>query len=312
LTLTVQFARAVDYPAAATVYNSQNDPDFHTDAERMLRADRRSADRDPYFRRVTAEVEGEVVGTGYIRSNWAGVVQPGRYWVGLFVSPQWRGRGVDLRMLRYSLTGMDVEVRELACCLREDFIEAAGFLQDFAFQERFRSWGAHLDLRTFDPARFEATITRLERSGFRFLSYDNLQSAESDIKLLELKREIDRDVLSFEPIVPSGSVDILGEEYVGSGLIVALNEDGEFVGMASLRRTSTDGGLSCGLTGVRREYRGRGIATALKVRSLDVAKAMGMTEIGTGGGGANSPMKRVNERLGFKVEPAWVTFISAR
>jgi len=93
---------------------------------------------------------------------------------------------------------------------------------------------------------------------------------------------------------------------------VALAPDGEMVGLASLRREGPEGPIGCGLTGVHRDHRGRGLATALKVRSLEVAKALGATTIGTGGGGANLAMRRVNERLGFVVEPLWLTFISER
>lgn len=157
-----------------------------------------------------------------------------------------------------------------------------------------------------------SAVRRLEGAGYRFAAYPQLQSADSQARLLELQEHVDQDVLSFEPVVPSGRAGILGPDYIPDGLIIALNPGGEFVGLSSLRRDSLSSPLETGLTGVHRDFRGRGIATAVKVRALAVARRLGATEIGTGGGGRDSPMKRLNRKLGFRVGPEWITLISKR
>jgi mycothiol synthase len=58
-------------------------------------------------------------------------------------------------------------------------------------------------------------------------------------------------------------------------------------------------GLVWGFTSVRPEFRGRGIATALKVRAIEMARARGMTRIQTENHQDNAAMLTVNRRLGF-------------
>ena len=66
--------------------------------------------------------------------------------------------------------------------------------------------------------------------------------------------------------------------------------------------------LETGLTGVRREYRRRGIATALKVMALQFARENGYTEIVTDNE-ENNPMFQINLQLGFEPQPASLDYV---
>lgn len=61
-----------------------------------------------------------------------------------------------------------------------------------------------------------------------------------------------------------------------------------------------------GLTGVRREYRGRGLAIALKVRGVRYAQRYGVGEIRQHNNARNQRMPRVNGALGFVRETAGI------
>ncbi len=63
-----------------------------------------------------------------------------------------------------------------------------------------------------------------------------------------------------------------------------------------------------GFTGVLREYRGRGIAWALKLRALTWAKERGYREVRTWNSTRNAPMLGINVALGFAKQPVWITF----
>jgi mycothiol synthase len=79
----------------------------------------------------------------------------------------------------------------------------------------------------------------------------------------------------------------------------------EVVGYATLHDAGRDVGLHA-MTGVRRTWRGRGVARALKSAQIAAAKAAGLRELRTTTAFANAPMLRVNERLGYRRGVAWV------
>jgi GNAT superfamily N-acetyltransferase len=65
-----------------------------------------------------------------------------------------------------------------------------------------------------------------------------------------------------------------------------------------------------GFTGTRRDYRGRGLATAVKQHALRTAAARGVTRVTTSNAEQNAAMRAVNRRLGF--EPIGEHVIVAR
>jgi GNAT superfamily N-acetyltransferase len=91
---------------------------------------------------------------------------------------------------------------------------------------------------------------------------------------------------------------------IGSCTFAAVAE-GEVVGYATLHDADDGVGLH-GITGVRRAWRGRGIALALKQRQIAAATAAGLRELRTTTAFQNAPMLRVNERLGYRRGVAWV------
>jgi mycothiol synthase len=82
---------------------------------------------------------------------------------------------------------------------------------------------------------------------------------------------------------------------------------GEAVGYATLLDADDGVGLH-GVTGVRRAWRGRGVAHALKQAQVAAARARGLRELRTTTSSANGPMLRVNERLGYRRDVAWIHF----
>lgn len=55
-----------------------------------------------------------------------------------------------------------------------------------------------------------------------------------------------------------------------------------------------------GFTGTRREYRGRGLASAVKAAALQAAAARGVTRVTTSNAEENAAMRAVNRKLGFR------------
>jgi GNAT superfamily N-acetyltransferase len=79
---------------------------------------------------------------------------------------------------------------------------------------------------------------------------------------------------------------------------IALDGE-EVVGLAKLSLTApTAAGHS--MTEVRRAWRGRGIAGALKATEINWALAHGYTELHTSNEERNAPIQRLNARLGYR------------
>ena len=87
--------------------------------------------------------------------------------------------------------------------------------------------------------------------------------------------------------------------WYGDPMFLALHDD-EVVGCAGLNRdTDRPERAENALTGVRRGWRGRGIASYLKRRTLHWAALNGLEEIYTWTQAGNSAMLRLNEHLGY-------------
>ena len=88
---------------------------------------------------------------------------------------------------------------------------------------------------------------------------------------------------------------------------VALLE-GEVVGWAKLSvLPGVDDVAWHDLTAVRRAARGRGIAGALKRAEIAWAKTHGYAFLRTFNEERNEPIRRLNERHGYRLEPGFVT-----
>jgi GNAT superfamily N-acetyltransferase len=75
------------------------------------------------------------------------------------------------------------------------------------------------------------------------------------------------------------------------------------IGVASLSRRGESSGFN-DYTGVLREYRGRGIARALKLKTIESARAHNFASILTGNDFTNKAMLSINVPLGYKAVPA--------
>ena len=81
--------------------------------------------------------------------------------------------------------------------------------------------------------------------------------------------------------------------------------NGEPVGYVSMDDYGRDG--HNGLTAVRRAWRRRGIATALKRTQIAAAKRVGFERLITGSEERNLPMRTLNAKLGYRPEPSQST-----
>jgi mycothiol synthase len=116
----------------------------------------------------------------------------------------------------------------------------------------------------------------------------------------ELAVEAYADMATFAPVSITREEWLREESTHPAGSFVAL-ADGEVVGYSGLMRDADDPSRAeDGLTAVRRDWRRRGLASALKRAELSWAADHGLHEIYTWTQEGNEAMRRVNEQLGYE------------
>jgi GNAT superfamily N-acetyltransferase len=115
------------------------------------------------------------------------------------------------------------------------------------------------------------------------------------------------DAGTFEAFVAR---DVRRDGIPPDALMIAVDAaSGEVAGWASLLFVPGSSTMAWhDMTAVRRRWRGRGIATALKRATIAWAVEHGLEVLETGNDDANGPMRAVNRKLGYRPIPDQLTF----
>lgn len=281
------------------------------------------AERDPHraFRRevvIREDAAGEQVAMAEIgAARWSD--DPGRFELQVHVHPAHQGRGIGAELYHRAVAWASGRASSLVAETREDRPVAVGFLERRGFRLADRLPVSELDPGRFDPGPFAEAVRRVEASGVVLTTLAGVGALDRLLpSLWALQHEVQRDVPGegdramprFESWRRSyvDNPDFLPEAHG-----VALDRE-DVVGMTTLWASqATEAILYTGFTGVRRSHRRRGIATALKVRSLAWASRLRTADgrapvVRTGNHEAN-PMLALNLRLGFREGPAMFRFV---
>lgn len=159
-----------------------------------------------------------------------------------------------------------------------------------------------LDLDSFDETPFRATLEGHLAAGLRFEDFTHLGDGnENRRRLHELNKACSRDIPNrgeFYTLQEYVAQRIEVPSFMPDGVIIALDGD-EWVGMCALSDHLAEGYMFVEMTGVRAEYRKRGIALAMKVLALRFARAAGAPAVRTFHHRENLPAIRANLKLGF-------------
>jgi len=171
------------------------------------------------------------------------------------------------------------------------------------FVEIQRNGGMVLELADVEPPPAEPPagieiVTLADRSGLERGLYEVAAESLSDIPGDEDYR--------IEPFDAWLAAHLHGAGSRSDAIFVALAAD-EVVGYSKLGFTEARPGTALNhLTAVRRAWRGRGIAGALKRTQITWAKAQGIERLSTTNELRNEPIRRLNERLGYRPAPGRV------
>jgi GNAT superfamily N-acetyltransferase len=244
---------------------------------------------------LLARIDGEAAGSGFALLHPA---RPDLVSTLVNVRAARRRRGVGTALYEaVSAWARERGFERLEAVVADDDPESLAFAERRGFEESRREPGLALDLTAIEPPPVEPPdgveiVTWAERPELIRGIYEVAVEALPDIPGGE-----DERVEPFE--------DWLAHEMQGSGdrpeaTFVAV-ADGEVVGYAkfslrNVQRTS----VHHDLTGVKRSWRGRGVARALKATQIVWAKKHGYDELRTRNDGRNEPIRRLNEAFGYR------------
>lgn len=244
-----------------------------------------------------------MVGAGIGVHGWH--AEPGVVRTLAFVPVEHRGRGVGSALLR-RLDGWAAahggEVVEGS--VEEDDPSSIAWLEAHGYAEVGRGSTMLLDLGTIEAPAVEPPpgieiVSWAERPEAAAGMYEVACEAYPDIPgeedtpvpAFETWLEIDMDGLGDRP--EATFVALAGDRVVGYAKLSLSGEDTE--------RAFHD------ITGVLRDWRGRGIASALKRAEISWAKHNGYTYLETWNEVRNTPIRVLNERYGYVLQPGRIT-----
>jgi GNAT superfamily N-acetyltransferase len=185
--------------------------------------------------------------------------------------------------------------RELEVTVSGDDPESLSLAQRHGFTEERREVGLVLSLAGISPPQVQLP------AGVEIVTW--AQRPELARGMHEVDLEAHPDIPGFEDVAVEPFEDWMAHnmqrptDSPEATFIALAGED--VVGFAKLSLTApTAAGHS--MTGVKRAWRGRGIARALKAAQINWALANGYTELHTSNEERNAPINRLNARLGYR------------
>lgn len=299
-----------DYAIAVSIHNRVW-PDYQDTAEEWKHHDK---NRDPKIKygRFLAFKGETPVGLGFY-GQYLWMYHPRKFHVDVNVLPEHRHQGIGTALYNRILEALaQYDPIELMTGTREDYEDGMRFIQNRGFKEVMREWESRLDPTNFDPTPYAGLEQKMKDLGIEIKTVRELESdPERDRKLYELDKVLTKDVPSPNPPT-APDFEQYQKVWKNPNLLpdawfVAVH-NGEYVGSSNLWKSHAGPQLYTGLTGVRREYRKKGIATALKLKAIAYAQAHGNPIIYTWNEANNVGMLGINIRLGFVRQPASVEF----
>jgi ribosomal protein S18 acetylase RimI-like enzyme len=242
---------------------------------------------------LVARLRDEPVACGFVEA-WS------EFAVGhLTVVPEHRRRGIGAAVLAdltqraraFGKDSLQVEVKESDAESRR-FLERRGFVPVGAEKAVVLELDG-IDEPAVEPPAGVRIVSRAEEPDLLQQMYAVAVQADEDIpgseggpqtfeqwRAHEIDRPTRRPELCF--------IALAGDEVVGYAALQVFGDEAHH-----------------GLTATRRDWRRRGVATALKRAEIAAAKRAGLRRMLTESEERNEPMRRLNEKLGFVPAPEW-------
>lgn len=304
LVMTIRPFTPDDYPAVVRLHNAEN-ARRPASAETLQEMDvlHRMGPSAAWLRLVAEEQFGGVI--GYAEAFHSAEMAPGHFYLYTTVRQDCRNRGLGSRLLaeaeRWALAHGAGE--EFSSRMRSDDHASFAWANRRGYERHMDRTEAVLDLATWEAARFAGHVESVRDGG---------------LSLSLTERPLEADLQAMYAVEAATAPDIPGSDGMSTWeqwsarfrpgkaprvFAIALSGP-KAVGWSVLSLPQVEGaGGHTNFTGVLREYRGRGIALALKLLTIESARARGLQFLTTTNDLENGPMLAVNAKLGYRNLP---------
>jgi len=304
-----------DYERLVEIYNA-NYPDYPTSVEETRYNDE-SSDKSKFVQKRFPCVDqdsGSILAFARLTHTWWNF-HPQKFMVDIVVDPQYQRRGGVSRSYERLTEELEkLHAKTAWASVKENMPRSFDFATKRGFVEKQRLWESRLVPSELDSASFEKYSRNASKDGIRISTF-----AEEEVKGPEFLKELYelvQDCWADVPLpVPYTRVsyeqweekELKNPSLVRDGFFIA-SDGPRLVGYSNVWHMAKEPRtLYQAMTGVRREYRGRGVAMVLKLRVIDYARQNRYDVIKTWNDSANTPILAANTKLGFKREVGWIT-----
>jgi DNA-binding transcriptional MerR regulator len=247
---------------------------------------------------------------GYVHEAYA---PDPRYTVWVIVDPAYRGQGIGSDLWNH----LSAELKEHgATRLVSDVCDNDAPSLAFAEQRKFsideHLFNYALDLSAFDETPFLPAIADLQNEGLRFCALaDFADTPETRHKLYDLNTsDMLENSATSVPWTYAGFEEFVLQApwFRPEGQLLALDGDA-WIGMAAVSVFADTHSAHNLYTTVLRPYRGRKIATSLKVLAARYARQKGAQTLLTDSDLRNAPILAIQRKMGYTAQPGKYTLV---
>ena len=287
-------------------------PEF-AQSEQVYRFEESMRNPKYYFRRLIIEQDDRPIGFGEYMEEWESEDEDDYFMLVAF-DPDCDFLTAANAFFPAMMADLQARnAKKVNTIIVEDRIAGKSYLEANGYFFEQREPRSELNVRNFDFSRFDTLEKKLATGGIEIASQVELQERFPDYlqRIYDLRWPIVQDIPTPFPIKRQSFEEFLKffehPNFMPESNFFAIDGD-EWVGLSNVKRAGDNPDyLSVGLTGVLPSHRRRGIATALKLRTIAFAQKYGAKFIKTDNE-ENNPMYYLNLQLGFEPKPALVNY----
>ena len=295
-----------DWPTVSAIASAQAGDD--ASGHELWLLGRQKFDESRYFRRhyVVENAARQIIAYGAVEQT---IYLP-KYRLLLVSDPQWLKQSLGDLLLDQLLDDLRAaQAVTVSCRQYASETELVNLLESRGFVETSRVSDLRLDVVDIDVSPLAELVRRFEADGISITTFadERVRDARCVEKLYELTTLLRQDDPARGPFVAPAynareALMWLEMPYVLPEAIFIAKRGDEYVGVSDVSLyEAMPGGLTGGFTGVKRGYRRRGLATALKLHGIAYAQAHGYRIIQSFNQPRQTAMRALNARLGFQV-----------